>query len=79
MQQDGAFPGKTQVSPCALLTIKDKVNITFSACTTFFLAGKHELAHRGTRGFGFEKLITAHDGNGQIEFKLNRIFVNENK
>lgn len=44
-----------------------------------FLAGKHELAHRGTCGFGFEKLITAHDGNWQIEFKLNRIFVNENK
>lgn len=44
-----------------------------------FLAGKHELAHRGICGFGFEKPITAHDGNWQVEFKLNRIFVNENK
>ena len=26
-----------------------------------------------------KKPITAHDDNWQIEFKLNRIFVNENK
>lgn len=54
-----SFLGKG-LSSCALLSFVDKVKITFSAYATF-LGGKHELAYRGTNGFGFEKHIMVTD------------------